>query len=84
VPPRAADNDTDTTMVVLGHSVDRTDRNQADPEGVTTHAARRSVLGGVVALHVDDPEAVDAARQAVPSGERVRVFDVDDQGKPVA
>ena len=34
-----ADNDTDTTMLVLGHSVDRTDRHQVDPEGVT--GARR-------------------------------------------
>ena len=44
---RAGGNDADTTMVVLGHPVDRADRNQADPEGVTTHAARRSLLGGL-------------------------------------
>ncbi len=149
---RAADNDTDTTIVVLGHPVDRTERHQADPEGVTTHAARRSLLGGlpgavvcaliigvgvwlvtesaaatagaaiggaifgffvtavwsfvigtgqsaafqdgfvdpeaadaiIVALHVDDQETVDAARQAVAAEDRVRVFDVDHQGQRVA
>jgi hypothetical protein len=41
----AADND--TTMLVLGHNVDRASTHQADPEGVTTHAAKRSVIGGV-------------------------------------
>ena len=44
---RAADGDTDTTMVVLGHPVDRTERHQVDPENVTGHAARRSLLGGL-------------------------------------
>ena len=44
---RAADNDTDTTMIVLGHSVDRTEKHQADPEGVTGHAGRRIAQGGL-------------------------------------
>jgi hypothetical protein len=44
---RAADGDSDTTMLVLGHDVDRESKHQADPEGVTSHAARRSVLGGL-------------------------------------
>lgn len=44
---RSTENDTDTTMVVLGHPVAREDKGQADPEGVTTHAARRIMLGGL-------------------------------------
>ena len=44
---RAADGDTDTTMVVLGHPVDREDSDQVDPEGVTSHAARRIMTGGL-------------------------------------
>jgi hypothetical protein len=44
---RVAGSDSDTTMLVLGHPVDRESKHQADPEGVTSHAARRSVLGGL-------------------------------------
>jgi hypothetical protein len=44
---RVAENDSDTTMLVLGHPVDRESKHQADPEGVTSHAARRSLLGGL-------------------------------------
>jgi hypothetical protein len=44
---RVVENDSDTTMLVLGHPVDRESKHQADPEGVTSHAARRSLLGGV-------------------------------------
>lgn len=44
---RGADDDTDFSMLVLGHAEDREDKHQADPEGVTTHAAKRGLLGGV-------------------------------------
>ena len=37
----------DTTMLVLGHAVDRESTRQADPEGVTSHAGRRIALGGI-------------------------------------
>jgi hypothetical protein len=39
--------DNDTTMLVLGHAVDRESTHQADPEGVTTHAVKRGLLGGI-------------------------------------
>jgi hypothetical protein len=32
---------------VLGHPVPREAKHEADPEGVTTHAARRTLLGGL-------------------------------------
>ncbi len=44
---RTTESDTDTTMIVLGHEVSRETKHQADPEGVTTHAARRTFLGGL-------------------------------------
>ncbi len=44
---RTSATDADTTMLVLGHAVSREATHQADPEGVTTHAARRTVLGGI-------------------------------------
>ncbi len=44
---RVATSDSDTTMLVLGHPVDRESKHQADPEGVAAHAARRTVLGGL-------------------------------------
>ena len=44
---RATNNDSDTTMLVLGHAVDRASKHEADPEGVTSHAARRALLGGL-------------------------------------
>ena len=44
---RSSANDADTTMLVLGHAVSREATDQADPEGVTSHAARRTVLGGI-------------------------------------
>jgi hypothetical protein len=44
---RTADADSDTTMLVLGHAVDRESKHQADPEGVTSHAARRTIVGGL-------------------------------------
>jgi hypothetical protein len=44
---RTTEHDTDTTMLVLGHAVDRTSTHEVDPEGVTGHAARRTVLGGI-------------------------------------
>lgn len=44
---RATDSDTKTTMVVLGHAVAREAKHGADPEGVTSHAARRTMLGGI-------------------------------------
>jgi hypothetical protein len=44
---RTTPEDNDTTMLVLGHSVDRESTHEADPEGVTAHAARRSLIGGV-------------------------------------
>ena len=37
----------DTTMLVLGHAVDREVTGKTDPEGVTGHAARRTLLGGI-------------------------------------
>lgn len=58
-----------------------TGQSAAYQEGFVDPEAADAII---VALHVDDPEAVDAARQAVSSEERVRVFDVDEQGKPVA
>lgn len=149
---RTADGDSDTTMLVLGHAVDRESKHQADPEGVTSHAARRTVLGGlpgaivcavilglgvwfvtesapataaaavggalfgfavaavwsyvigtgqssayqqgfidpdaadavIVALHVDDPTVIDAARSAVAHDDRVRLVEVDAHGRRVA
>lgn len=44
---RTTANESDTTMLVLGHAVDRESTHQADPEGVTSHAARRTLLGGL-------------------------------------
>jgi hypothetical protein len=44
---RTSAGDTDTTMLVLGHPVDRENTHEADPEGVTTHAAKRTLIGGV-------------------------------------
>ena len=44
---RTTSSDTDTTMLVLGHAVDREATHEADPEGVTKHAARRTLIGGV-------------------------------------
>jgi hypothetical protein len=44
---RTTEDDTDTTLLVLGHAVSRESTHQADPEGVTAHAARRTLLGGV-------------------------------------
>ncbi len=44
---RATADDADTTMLVLGHAVDATATHDADPEGVTTHAVRRTLIGGV-------------------------------------
>ena len=52
---RTTADESDTTMLVLGHAVDREATHQADPEGVTGHAARRTLLGGV-------PGAVICAR----------------------
>ena len=149
---RTTENDTDTTMLVLGHDVDREAKHEADPEGVTSHAARRTFLGGlpgavvfaliigvgvwlvtesvpataaaaiggaifgfyvtavwsfvigtgqsqayqqgfidpdaadavVVALHVDDRALIDDARKSVASDDRIRLFEVDEQGRLVA
>lgn len=39
--------DTDTSTLVLGHHENREDKHQADPEGVTAHAAKRTLVGGV-------------------------------------
>lgn len=44
---RTTANDSDTTMLVLGHAVDRESTHEVDPEGVTSHAARRTLLGGI-------------------------------------
>ncbi len=44
---RVAESHSATTTLVLGHAVDREATHEADPEGVTTHAARRSMIGGV-------------------------------------
>lgn len=44
---RAADDNFDTTMLVLGHPESRESKHKADPEGVTAHAAKRSLIGGV-------------------------------------
>lgn len=44
---RTTAHDTDTTLLVLGHAVDREDTHEADPEGVTTHAAKRTLMGGL-------------------------------------
>jgi hypothetical protein len=44
---RTSSGDTDTTMLVLGHRVDREETHQTDPEGVTGHAARRTLIGGL-------------------------------------
>jgi hypothetical protein len=44
---RSSEADADTTTVVLGHAVSREAKGEADPEGVTSHAARRTLLGGV-------------------------------------
>lgn len=149
---RTTSDDNDTTMLVLGHQVDRGSTHEADPEGVTSHAARRTLIGGVpgsvifaliigigvwlitenaaatagaaiggaifgfyvtavwsfvigtgqseayqqgfidpdaadaiiVALHVDDPNLVEQARHAVASEEKVRLFELDERGQPVA
>jgi hypothetical protein len=149
---RTTSEDNDTTMLVLGHQVDRESTHEADPEGVTTHAARRSLIGGVpgavifalviglgvwlitgnaaatagaalggaifgfyvtavwsfvigtgqseayqqsfidpdaadaiiVALHVEDPTLIEQARHAVSSEEKVRLFELDERGQPVA
>jgi hypothetical protein len=44
---RSGAGETDTTMLVLGHAVAREDAHRTDPEGVTSHAARRGLLGGI-------------------------------------
>jgi hypothetical protein len=44
---RSTSADFDTTMLVLGHAVDRASTHEVDPEGVVSHAARRSLLGGI-------------------------------------
>jgi hypothetical protein len=44
---RASTNAADTTMLVLGHAVDREATHDPDPEGVAAHAARRTLVGGV-------------------------------------
>ncbi len=44
---RTSANEADTTMLVLGHAVTREATHQVDPEGVTSHAARRTLLGGI-------------------------------------
>jgi|SRR6056297_626830 len=44
---RTTSGDNDTTMIVLGHPVDRESKAQVDPEGVTSHAARKTLLGGI-------------------------------------
>jgi hypothetical protein len=44
---RTTSPDNDTTMLVLGHSVERAATHEADPEGVTGHAARRMLIGGI-------------------------------------
>jgi hypothetical protein len=148
---RTTADDSDTTMLVLGHAVDREATHQADPEGVAGHAARRTLIGGVpgavicalliglgvwlitgsgaatagaaaggaifgfyvtavwsfvigtgqseayqqgfidpaaadaaiVALHVDDPSLIEQARHVVSSEDRVRLFEVDERGRPV-
>jgi hypothetical protein len=148
---RTTQHDTDTTTLVLGHPTDRERTHEADPEGVTTHAARRSALGGVpgavafalvlglgvwlltesapitiaaaiggaifgfyvtavwsfvigpgqsqayqqsfidpdaadavvVALHVDDHALIADARQSVGSNDRIRLFELDQQGRLV-
>ncbi len=149
---RTTEHDTDTTMLVLGHPVERESKHEADPEGVTSHAARRTVLGGipgavicaliiglgvwfitesvpataaaavggaifgfyvtavwsfvigtgqseayqqgfidpdaadaiVVALHTNDPELIEQARQAVSSDDKIRVFEIDQRGRSTA
>ena len=149
---RVTIDDTDTTLLVLGHPVDRESKHQVDPEGVTSHAARRTAVGGVpgavvcaliiglgvwfvtesaaataaavlggaifgfyvtavwsfvigtgqsrayqqgfidpdaadaivVALHADDRTLIDQARLTVTSDDKVRLFDVDEQGRLVA
>ena len=145
---RTTEHDTDTTMLVLGHDVDREIKHEADPEGVTSHAARRTFIGGlpgavvfalilglgvwfvtesapftiaaaiggaifgfyvtavwsfvigtgqsqayqqgfidpdaadaiVVALHVDDRSLITDARQSVADDDRIRLFEVDENG----
>jgi hypothetical protein len=149
---RTTPEDNDTTMVVLGHAVDREDTHEADPEGVTAHAARRSLIGGVpgavigalviglgvwlitqsgaatagaaiggaifgfyvtavwsyvigtgqseayqqsfidpdaadaivVALHVEDPALIEQARRSVSGDDKVRLYELDERGQPVA
>lgn len=44
---RTTEHHADTTMLVLGHAVDREATHQTDPEGVTGHAARRTLIGGI-------------------------------------
>lgn len=44
---RTSPDDDTTTMLVLGHAVSREESAAVDPEGVTTHAARRIALGGI-------------------------------------
>ena len=39
--------DSEVSTVVLGHPVDRTERKTADPEGVTTHAAKWAGLSAI-------------------------------------
>ena len=51
---RRQGNGADISTLVLGHPAPRSATQQADPEGVTNHAARRSIIGGV-------PGAVAAA-----------------------
>jgi hypothetical protein len=44
---RTTSPDHATTMLVLGHAVDRESTHEADPEGAVKHAARRTLLGGI-------------------------------------
>ncbi len=149
---RTTEHDSDTTMLVLGHSVDREATHEADPEGVTNHAARRTLIGGipgavvcaliiglgvwfitesgpataaaalggaifgfyvtavwsfvigtgqsqayqqgfidpdaadaiVVALHVNDPDLIEQARRAVSNDDKIRLFEIDRQGRSTA
>jgi len=149
---RTSGNDADTTMLVLGHAVSREATLQIDPEGVTSQAARRTLLGGipgavvcsliiglgvwfvaesaaaalagavggaifgfyvtavwsfvigtgqseayqqsfidpdaadaiVVAITVDDHALIDQARRAVSADDKVRLFELDEQGQLIA
>ena len=58
-----------------------TGQSQAYQQGFVDPEAADAIM---VALHVDDTEPVDIARQAVASEERVRLFDIDEQGQLIA